>query len=466
MRNNKFRRAFSGLLLTCKYFFRSPNESTFATASQDRLLEKEKFVEKREQALDDKISALDAQKTKLSEKESILDQKNKELDQKNLEIIEKLEQVSGYTTEQAKQEIISKITDEAKIDAAKLSKQIEDNARDEAVKKAKNIITLAIQKCAADHSSETTISVVPLPNEEMKGRLIGREGRNIRTLENVTGVDLIIDDTPEAITLSGFDPIRREVARLSIEKLMMDGRIHPGRIEEIVAKVRKEVDQTIKEAGENACFEADIYNLHPELIKILGRLKYRTSYGQNVLKHAIEVSLLAGMMAAEIGANEKIARRGGLLHDIGKAVDHEVEGTHISIGVDLATKYKENEAVIHCIAAHHNDIEPKTIEAILVQAADAISSARPGARRESLENYIKRLESLEAIANSFKGVDTTYAVQAGREIRVVVKPEEINDDQALVLAQDIAKRIENEMEYPGIIKVNVIREVRKTGTAK
>ncbi len=435
-------------------------------ASQDRLLEKERVIEKREQLLDEKIISLDNQKSKLSEKDAILDEKIKLNEQKNLEIMAKLEEVSGMTKESAKQIIIQEVTDEAKVDAAKIAKQIEDSAKDEAEKKAKNIITLAIQKCAADHSSETTVSVVPLANEEMKGRLIGREGRNIKALENATGIDLIIDDTPEAITLSGFDPIRREIARISIEKLMMDGRIHPGRIEEIVAKVKRDVEQTIKEAGENACFEADIYNLHPELVKILGRLKYRTSYGQNVLKHCLEVSFLAGMMAAEIGANEKVARRGGLLHDIGKAVDHEVEGSHVSIGVELATKYKESEAVIHCIAAHHNDIEPKTIEALLVQAADAISSARPGARRESLENYIKRLENLESIANSFDGVDTTYAVQAGREVRVIVKPEKINDDQALVLAQDIAKKIEAEMEYPGVIKVNVIREVRKTETAK
>ena len=435
-------------------------------ASQDRLLEKERVIEKREQLLDEKIISLDNQKSKLAEKDAILDEKIKLNEQKSLEIMAKLEEVSGLSQESAKQIIIQEVTDEAKIDAARIAKQIEDCARDEAEKKAKNIITLAIQKCAADHSSETTVSVVPLTNEEMKGRLIGREGRNIKALENATGIDLIIDDTPEAITLSGFDPIRREIARISIEKLMMDGRIHPGRIEEIVAKVKRDVEQTIKEAGENACFEADIYNLHPELVKILGRLKYRTSYGQNVLKHSLEVSFLAGMMAAEIGANEKVARRGGLLHDIGKAVDHEIEGSHVTIGVELATKYKENEAVIHCIAAHHNDVEPKTIEAMLVQAADAISSARPGARRESLENYIKRLENLEAIANSFDGVDTTYAIQAGREVRVIVKPEKINDDQALVLAQDIAKKIEAEMEYPGVIKVNVIREVRKTETAK
>ena len=435
-------------------------------ASQDRLLEREKFIEKREQSLDDKINSLELQKNKLVGKENELDEKSKQLDDIKVQLVEKLEQVSNYTQEEAKQEVIQTIVDEAKVDAVKLAKQIEDEARDEADKKAKNIITLAIQKCAADHSSEATVSVVALPSEEMKGRLIGREGRNIKALENATGIDMIIDDTPEAITLSGFDPIRREVARLSIEKLMMDGRIHPGRIEEIVAKVKKDVDQIIKEAGENACFETDIYNMHPELVKILGRLKYRTSYGQNVLKHSIEVSLLAGMMAAELGANEKIARRGGLLHDIGKAVDHEMEGTHVSIGVELATKYKESEAVIHCIASHHNDIEPKTIEAVLVQAADAISSARPGARRESLENYIKRLESLENIAKSFEGVDTTYAVQAGREVRVIVKPEQISDEKAEVLALDIAKKIEAEMEYPGVIKVNVIREVRKVGTAK
>ena len=325
---------------------------------------------------------------------------------------------------------------------------------------------MAIQKCAVDNTSEVTTSVVTLPNEEMKGRIIGREGRNIRALEAATGIDFIVDDTPEAITLSGFDPVRREVARIALEKLILDGRIHPARIEELVQKVQRDVEETIKEVGENACFDADIHNIHPEIVKVLGRLKYRTSYGQNVLNHSLEVSFIAGMLAAEVGANEKVARRAGLLHDLGKAVDHEVEGTHVSIGVELARKYKESEAVIHCIEAHHNDVEPRTLEAVIVQAADAISSSRPGARRESLENYIKRLQELEGIANKHQGVEKTYAIQAGREIRVMVKPEQISDEEAQVLAHDIAKEIEAQLEYPGHIKVNVIRESRFTDTAK
>ena len=362
--------------------------------------------------------------------------------------------------------MIESITENARRDAAKIVSDIEEDARENGLKKAKNIVALAIQRCATDLTSEITVSTVALPNDEMKGRIIGREGRNIRAIEAAVGVDLIVDDTPEVITISSFDPIRREVARLSLEKLIMDGRIHPTRIEEIVEKVRRDVDQTIKEAGEKAVNQANIYGLHPELVKILGRLKFRTSYGQNVLNHSLETSYIAGLLAEELGADAKVARRGGLLHDIGKAVDHEVEGTHVTIGVDLAKKYKESPEVIHCIEAHHGGVEFKSIEAILVQVADAISSARPGARRESLELYVKRLEQLESIANSFKGVDKTYAIQAGREVRIIVKPDEVDDKMADFLAKDIAKRIEDEMEYPGQIKVNVIRESRFTGVAK
>lgn len=434
--------------------------------SEDRLFAREELLSKRETALDKKTEELEQAKERVHNQIEALNSKENALDELQASIVKELEKVSGMTKEQAKQVIIDRYTDEAKIDAVKIAKDIEDKARQEADKKAKNIITLAIQKCAVDNTSEVTTSVVTLPSEEMKGRIIGREGRNIRALESATGIDFIVDDTPEAITLSGFDPVRREVARIALEKLILDGRIHPARIEELVQKVQKDVEETIKEAGENACFDADIHNIHPEIVKVLGRLKYRTSYGQNVLNHSLEVSFIAGMLASEVGANEKVARRAGLLHDLGKAVDHEVEGTHVSIGVELARKYKESEAVIHCIEAHHNDVEPKTLEAVIVQAADAISSSRPGARRESIENYIKRLQDLEAIANAHSGVEKTYAIQAGREIRVMVKPEQINDDEAQVLAHDIAKEIEEKLEYPGHIKVNVIRESRFSDTAK
>lgn len=437
-----------------------------ALRSEERLTQRERNLEKKEEVLDKKIEDFDNFKQTLRNKEDELNKKMQKLDELSAQSVKKLEEISSYSKEDAKQELINAITEEAKIDGARLAKQIEDEAKAEANRKAKNIITLAIQKCAAEHTSEVTVSVVPLPSEEMKGRIIGREGRNIRALEAATGIDLIIDDTPEAITISGFDPIRREIARISLEKLILDGRIHPARIEELVGKVRKDIDQVIKDAGEAACFDADIHNMNPELVKILGRLKYRTSYGQNVLKHSLEVAYLAGLLAGEIGANQKVAKRAGLLHDIGKAVDFEMEGTHVSIGVDLARKYKESEAVIHCIASHHNDIEPQTIEAVLVQAADAISSSRPGARRESLENYMKRIKSLEDIANSFDGVEKTYAIQAGREVRVIVKPTEISDEKAIVLARDIAQKIENDVDYPGQIKVNVIRESRFTDIAK
>ena len=362
--------------------------------------------------------------------------------------------------------MVAQISDEAKHDSALKLREIEQELKDNSHKLATEIISNAIQKYSADLTSETTVSTIDLPNDDMKGRLIGREGRNIKAIEMATGVDLIIDDTPETIVISGFDPIRREVARIAITKLIQDGRIHPARIEETVAKARKDIEREIKEAGESAVLETGIIGMHPELVKTLGRLKYRTSYGQNVLKHSIEVSFIAGMLASELGCDEMVARRGGLLHDVGKAVDHEVEGTHVSIGTQLARKYKENEKVINCIEAHHGDVEFSCVEAVLVQAADTISSARPGARRESIENYVKRLEKLEQIASGFAGVEKAYAIQAGREIRVIVKPEEISDDQAMLLARDIAKKIEEEMEYPGQIKVNVIRESRAVDYAK
>ena len=372
----------------------------------------------------------------------------------------------GHTIEEAKQHLITNLESEVRHEYAIRIKDIEAQFKDESDQKARELISLAIQKCAADHVAEATVSVVPLPNDEMKGRIIGREGRNIRTLETLTGVDLIIDDTPEAITLSSFDPIRREVARISLEKLIVDGRIHPARIEEMVEKARREVDVTIKQEGDRATFETGVHGLNPEIVKLLGKLRFRTSYGQNVLKHSIEVAHIAGLLAAELGVDVMLAKRAGLLHDIGKAVDHEVEGSHVSIGVDLAKKYKENADIIHAIHAHHGDIEPKTIVACLVQAADAISAARPGARRENLENYIKRLEKLEEIANIFPGVERSYAIQAGREIRIIVKPEEVNDDELVLLSRDLARKVEEELDYPGQIKVHLIRETRAIEYAK
>ncbi len=433
---------------------------------ESRIVQREDFIQKKEEILDKKSDTLDNVRNELKTKEEQLTSLIEGQTRKNEEVILELEKVSKMTKDEAKAELVYRYEDEAKKDAAIIVRNIEQEAKDEANKKAKEIITLAIQKCASDHTSEVTVSSVTLPNDEMKGRIIGREGRNIRTLENATGVDLIIDDTPEAVVISSFDPIRREIARLSLEKLILDGRIQPARIEEMVEKVKKEIDQTIKEAGEEAVFEAGIHGIHPELVKILGRLKYRTSYGQNVLKHSLEVSRLAGLMAAELGANVNIAKRGGLLHDIGKAMDFEMEGTHVSIGIDLATKFKEVKGVIHCIAAHHNDVEFETLEAMLVQAADAISSSRPGARRESLETYVKRLQKLEEIANTFKGVEKSYAIQAGREIRIIVKPTEVSDDYAIILAKEVAQKVEKEMEYPGQIKVNIIRETRAVDYAK
>ena len=420
-----------------------------------------------------KEETLDKKTEAIEKKENYLEQKEKQIESLQAEIqtlyekqLAELERLSGLTSEEAKEILLSNIRDEIKHESALLIKEIETQAREEAEKRAKEIIVTSIQKCAADYVAETTVSVISLPNDEMKGRIIGREGRNIRALETLTGVDLIIDDTPEAVILSGFDPIRREIAKVALEKLINDGRIHPARIEEMVEKAQKEVENRIREEGEQAVFETGVHGIHTEVVKLLGKLKFRTSYGQNVLKHSIEVSHLAKVMAAELGADVNIAKRAGLLHDIGKAVDHEMEGSHALIGADLAKKYKEMPEVIHAISAHHNDIEPQTIEAVLVQAADTISAARPGARRETLEAYIKRLEKLEEIADSFKGVEKAFAIQAGREIRIMVKPEDVSDLEASQIAREIAKRIEEDLEYPGQIKVNVIRETRSVEYAK
>lgn len=426
----------------------------------------ERRLLQKEEALDRKIENIEKKEEALNRKETELDRMREELSRLIEQHRSELERISGLSSEEAKEILLAEVEKEVRQETAMLIKEIETQAREEADKRAKEIISQAIQRCAADHVAETTVTVVSLPNDEMKGRIIGREGRNIRTLETLTGVDLIIDDTPEAVILSGFDPIRREVARIALEKLILDGRIHPARIEEMVEKAQREVEAQIREQGEQAAFEAGVHGLHPELVRLLGRLKFRTSYGQNVLKHSIEVAQLAGLMAAELGVDVQLAKRAGLLHDIGKAVDHEVEGPHVTIGAELAKKYRESPEVIHAIAAHHGDIEPRTIEAVLVQAADAISAARPGARRETLEAYIKRLEKLEEIANSFEGVEKSYAIQAGREIRVMVKPEKVDDIAAVKLVREIAKKIEAELEYPGQIKVVVIREVRAVDYAK
>lgn len=426
----------------------------------------EKRLIQKEEAIDRKTENLEKKEEGITQKEQLLIEKQHELDGFINKQIEELERISGYTVEEAKNVLLSNIEKEIRYEASVMIKDIESKAKEEADKKAKEIITGAIQRCAADHVAESTVSVVPLPNDEMKGRIIGREGRNIRAIETLTGIDLIIDDTPEAVILSGFDPVRREIARLSLEKLIVDGRIHPARIEEMVEKAEKEVNNIIKEEGEQATFEVGIHNLHPELIKLLGRLKYRTSYGQNVLKHSVEVAHLAGLMAGELGLDVKTAKRAGLLHDIGKSIDHEVEGTHVDIGIDLLRKYKESETIINGMAAHHGDYEPKSMEAVLIAAADALSAARPGARRETLETYIKRLNKLEEIANTTPGVERSFAIQAGREIRIIARPEEMNDEEIVFLAREISKKIESELEYPGQIKVNVIRETRAIEYAK
>ena len=416
--------------------------------------------------MDKKLEGLEEQKKNLAKQEDEVKELQAKLNSQHDLMVQELEKVAHLTAEEAKKILMDEILDSTRLDVAIQVRNMEQQAKDEADMNVKKIISLAIQKCAADQASELTVSVVPLPNDDMKARIIGREGRNIRALENATGIELIIDDTPEVVILSGFDPVRREIARLSLEKLIADGRIHPARIEETVDKVTREIDLQIKEAGEAAVFEAGVFGLHPELIKLIGRLKFRTSYGQNVYKHSMEVAILAGQMAAELGLDTSFAKRAGLLHDIGKAVDQEQEGTHIQIGADLAKKYKENNNIVNAIMAHHGDVEPKTIEAVLIQAADAISGARPGARRETGSNYVKRLEKLEAIASGFRGVEKSYAIQAGREIRVMVKPDQVDDAQALFLAKDIAKKIETELEYPGQIKVNVIREFRSVEYAK
>lgn len=426
----------------------------------------ERRVLQREELLDRKLENVEQREDNVSKKHKEVQKAYDDVQELYDKQLKELERISNLSSDEARQLLLSDIEKQIKHEAAMMIKDIESKAKEEGERKAKDVIAYAIQKCAADHVAETTVSVVSLPNDEMKGRIIGREGRNIRTLETLTGVDLIIDDTPEAVILSGFDPIRREVARVALEKLIIDGRIHPARIEEMVEKSKKEVDNYIREQGEQSTFETGVHGLHPELIKLLGRLRFRTSYGQNVLKHSIEVSHLAAAMAAELGADVNLAKRAGLLHDIGKAVDHEVEGPHVQIGADLAKKFKESNEVIHAISAHHGDIEANTVEAVLVQAADAISAARPGARRETLESYIKRLEKLEEIANSFDGVEKSFAIQAGREIRIMVKPEDVSDSDIVYIARDIVKRIEDELEYPGQIKINVIRETRAIEYAK
>lgn len=428
-------------------------------AQERRLIQKEENLEKRVAVYDSKEKDLER---RLAEGE----QKKQDLEKLYEKEMEELQRISGLTQEQAKQQLLSELDKEISQEKAQLIRDLDAKAKEDAVKNAREIVSFAIQKCAADHTSETTVSVVALPSDEMKGRIIGREGRNIKTLETLTGIDLIIDDTPEAVIISGFDPLRREVARIAIEKLIEDGRIHPAKIEEMVEKAKEEVASIIKEEGERAALETGVNNLHPDIIKLIGKLKYRTSYGQNVLNHSIEVSNLARIMAEELGINSKIARRAGLLHDLGKALDHDMEGTHVELGVEVLKKYKENESIINAVEAHHGDVEPLTLEAVLVQAADAISASRPGARRETLESYIKRLEKLEEIADSFEGVEKSFAIQAGREVRLIVKPEKVSDADMVIMAREVAKKVENEMEYPGQIKVNVIRETRAIEYAK
>ena len=433
---------------------------------RSELQKQERRLQQKEENLDKKTDAVEKKNEALSAKIAAAEAHQQEIAQVKKAQLEMLEKISGLSVEDAKAYLIATVRDDVTHEMAVKVKEIENQYKEEADEKAREIIATAIQRCAADHASEITVSVVPLPNDDMKGRIIGREGRNIRSIEMLTGCDLIIDDTPETITVSGFDPVRREVARLALEKLIQDGRIHPARIEEMVAKAQKEVNATIKAEGERAVFETNIHGLNPEIIKLLGRMKYRTSYGQNVLNHSIEVSHIAGLLAAELGADVATAKRAGLLHDLGKAIDHEVEGSHVTTGVDLARRYKESEEVIHAIEAHHGDVEPHTLVACLVQAADAISASRPGARRENIENYVKRLEKLEEVSKSFPGIDSCYAIQAGREIRIMVKPDEVSEDQMVLLARDIAKKIEEELTYPGQIKVHVLRETKAVDYAK
>ena len=430
------------------------------------LSKQERRLQQKEESLDKKTDAFERKEEELARRMNEVAQTQAQAEEIKKQHLATLEQISGLTQDQAKQFLLDSVEQEVRHETAMKIKEIEQDLKDNAEEKAREILSIAIQRCAADHAAEATVSVGPLPNDEMKGRIIGREGRNIRTLETITGVDLIIDDTPEAITVSSFDPVRREVARLALEKLIADGRIHPTRIEDMVEKARRDVDRTIREEGERACYETGVHGLNPELVKILGRQKYRTSYGQNVLNHSIEVSHIAGLMAAELGVDVTLAKRAGLLHDLGKSIDHEVEGSHVQLGADLARKYKENPVVVNAVEAHHGDVEPKTVIAVLVQAADAVSAARPGARRENVENYIRRLQKLEELTGGYPGVEKAFAIQAGREVRIMVKPEEVTEDNMIILARDIAKKIEAELEYPGQIKINVIRETKAVEYAK
>jgi len=446
---------------------RTKNELEKETKERRSELQKyERRVLSKEESVDKKADAVEKREAECTAKVAELQKREKKVDELEQKGVQELERISGLTSDQAKDELLRSVEDDAKVDVARMYKELENRAKEEAGKKAKEYVVNAIQKCAVDHVAETTISVVQLPSDEMKGRIIGREGRNIRTLETLTGVDLIIDDTPEAVVLSAFDPIRREIARVALEKLIVDGRIHPARIEEMVEKAQKEVETQIREDGENAAMDVGVHGIHPELLKLLGRMKFRSSYGQNALKHSIEVAQLSGILAGEIGVDVRMAKRAGLLHDIGKSIDHEVEGSHIQIGVDLCKKYKESAVVINTVASHHGDVEPESLVACIVQAADAISAARPGARRETLETYTNRLKQLEDITNEFKGVDKSFAIQAGREIRVMVVPEQVTDADMVLLARDISKQIEAELEYPGQIRVNVIRESRAVDYAK
>ena len=445
------------------------NRSEYEKEEKSRradLQRQENRLQQKEENLDRKTEALEKREESLAQKHAAVDKENEEIKVIKRSQTEMLERISGFTAEEAKAYLIAQVESEVTHETALKIKEVESRMKEECEARAREVVAQAIQRCAADQVAEMTVSVVPLPNDEMKGRIIGREGRNIRTIETLTGVDLIIDDTPEAITVSCFDPVRREIARLALEKLILDGRIHPARIEEMVEKAKREVDATIKAEGERAVFETNVHGLHPELVKLLGRMHYRTSYGQNVLNHSIEVSHIAGLLAAEIGANVAEAKRAGLLHDLGKSIDHEVEGSHVQLGADLARKYKENPVIVNAIEAHHGDVEPKTVIAVLVQAADAISAARPGARRENVENYIRRLQKLEELTGSYPGVDKAYAIQAGREVRIMVKPEVVTEDNMILLARDVAKKIESELEYPGQIKVNVIRETKAVEYAK